>query len=124
MRADFRWGLLVAAYLLVPGSPMTAQDEPSEATGIELIGNVRFQPLDEDSDGLAEALAADVEVRLNRAGEYTLVGQLWQDGQRIANRPFWESASKIRAVLDEDRGTYTVREGHTVDGITFTTEPP
>ncbi len=111
-RNGVRVVLLLAQFFSLTSS-MAAQDDLPEAvvrtTAIELAGNVRCALLDEDSDGLAETLAVDVEVRLNKAGEYTLVGQLRKDGQRIANRPAWESARTVRAAVDEIRGTYRAR---------------
>ncbi len=112
-RGEHGAGVVLLAHLFILTLPMAAQGElpgaVAKTTDIELIGNVRFQLLDEDSDGLAEALAVDVEARLNAAGKYALIGLLSKGGRQIANRPAWESMSKIRATLDEKRGTYPVR---------------
>ncbi len=77
-------------------------------TDIEFTGNVAFDLLDDDLDGFAEALTADVEVQLNAAGEYVIRGRLVSAGQLVANRPAWESMSPVRATLDEISGTYSV----------------
>lgn len=52
-----------------------------------LTGQVKFSVVDEDSDGLAEALAADVEVSVLVEGQYILSGWLSKDGEPIAMTP-------------------------------------
>lgn len=75
---------------------------------ITFTGNATFDLLDADLDGIAEALTAEVEVQLNAAGQYTILGTLQKGGQPIANRPSWESMLPVEATLDRISGTYTV----------------
>ncbi len=111
----YTWGDF--AYKAPPRlAPLSAQPAPfdmigtprAQTTDIEFTGDVTFDVLDDDLDGLAEALTADVEVQLNAAGEYVIRGRLISGGQLVANRPAWESMSAVRATLDEISGTYSV----------------
>ncbi len=85
-----------------------ANQPKSETQDITFTGDVTFAPVDDDLDGIAEALSADVEVKLATAGQYTVLGTLRKGGQLIANRPSWESMLPVRATLDEISGVYTV----------------
>lgn len=80
----------------------------TKASGISFTGNVSFDLLDDNLDGLAEALTAEVEVRLDAAGQYTVIGFLQKGGQPIASRPAWESMLPAEVTLDEISGTYDV----------------
>lgn len=80
----------------------------SATTDIEFTGNNTYNLIDNDLNGLAEALEANVEVRLNTTGQYTILGTLRKAGQLIANRPAWESMLPVRVVLNRIAGTYTV----------------
>ncbi len=75
---------------------------------IEILGAVDWSLEDEDQNGLAETLVAQVEVRLHTAGEYTVSGTLEKDGSPLAHRPSWESMLSSKVLLDEISGTYTV----------------
>jgi hypothetical protein len=79
-----------------------------EAPGIVFTGDVEFELLDEDLDGVAEGLIAEVEVEVDAMGQYTITGQLEKSGQLIANRPFWESMLSTEAKIDEISGIYDV----------------
>ncbi len=97
---------------LVPATARAFQGltvQPAAATtDIEFTGNATYNLVDDNLDGLAEALRANVEVRLNTSGQYTILGTLRKGGQLIANRPSWESMLPVRAVLNQISGTYTV----------------
>ncbi|MCP4659986.1 MAG: DUF11 domain-containing protein [bacterium] len=80
----------------------------AKTTDIEFTGNATYDLLDDDLDGFAEALIANVEIRLNTTGEYTIIGELQKGGKLIANRPAWESMMLVRTNLDEISGTYMV----------------
>ena len=86
-----------------------ASESMDEKAAVELTGNATYDLIDDDANGLAEALAADVEVRLHAAGEYTFVAHLSKNGRQIAYRPAWESALTVRATLDAISGSHTVR---------------
>ncbi len=80
----------------------------SATTDIAFTGNATYNLVDEDVNGLAEALTADVEVRIDTSGQYTILGTLRKAGQLIANRPSWESMLPVRVTLNRNPGTYTV----------------
>lgn len=94
------------------GSAPIVQGLPSaltaEATEIAFTGDATFNLLDEDLNGLAEALTVDVEVQLNTAGEYLIQAFLQKGEELIANRPAWESMLPVGATIDQISGTYTV----------------
>lgn len=92
---------------LAPGVRSMTQ-ATSATTDIEFTGNATYNLVDEDLDGLAEALEANVEVRLNTSGQYTILGTLRKGGQVIANRPAWKSSLPVRVTLNQISGTYTV----------------
>lgn len=83
------------------------QSTPAKSD-IAFTGNVSFDLLDGNLDGIAEALTADVEVQLNANGEYVILGTLEKGGKLVANQPSWESALPVEATLDRISGTYTV----------------
>ena len=85
-----------------------AGDAVSAVPDIEFTGNATYSPLDENLDGIAEALTAQVEVRLNTAGAYIVLATLEKGGQLIADRPAWESMLPVSVDLDQISGTYTV----------------
>lgn len=85
-----------------------ASQPASTTSDIEFTGNATYNLLDENQDGIAEALTAEVEVRLNAPGAYAILGTLEQGGQPIANRPSWESMHEVSAELDRISGTYTI----------------
>lgn len=91
----------------VPGQASLSAPRSSTAD-VAFTGNATFHPVDENLDGIAEALTAGVEVRVNSAGQYTIRGTLQKNGELIANRPSWESMLPVRATLDEIPGTYTI----------------
>ena len=97
-------------YKSPPGPIGQGPTGPPEAqtTDVSFTGNATHMPVDDDADGFAEALRADVEVELAVGGQYTILGFLQKAGQPIANRPSWESMLPVSASLDEIPGTYTV----------------
>lgn len=81
---------------------------PTSAAAPDLTGSASFDPVDEDVDGLFEALTAEVEVVLDVNGEHTVFGTLQKAGQVVANRPAWESMLPTSETIDEIAGTRTV----------------
>ncbi len=82
--------------------------QPAQTADIAFTGTAGYDLVDDDTDGLAEALRADVEVRLDVGGQYLVLAFLEKAGQPIANRPDWESMLPVEARLDEIAGTYDV----------------
>lgn len=80
----------------------------SSESGIEFTGNVDFDLVDDDLNGLAEALTAEVEVRLHGSGRYMIFGTLEKGGQLVANGPAWESALFVTGTIDGISGTHSV----------------
>ncbi len=75
---------------------------------IKFTGHTTFSTVDDNGDGLAEAVIAEVEVKILTGGEYSFIGTLKKNGQVIANRPFFESAISSTAFLNEGIGLYTI----------------
>jgi hypothetical protein len=73
-----------------------------------IFGATTFSTVDENDDGLAEAVIAEVEVEILTAGKYSFLGSLKKNGRNIANIPFFESANFSNAHLNEDPGLYTI----------------
>lgn len=89
-------------------APKDLMTAASTTTDIEFTGNATYGLLDENLDGLADALTAAVEVRLNAGGEYVILASLEKAGQPVADRPAWESMLAVSADLNQIPGTYTV----------------
>lgn len=89
------------------GKGLVPQATPAKAN-IRFTGNVTFNLVDGDLDGIAEALEAEVEVQLSANGEYVVMGTLAKGGVPIANQASWESSMPVEATLDEISGTYHV----------------
>lgn len=88
------------ASLVNPSTPAT--------TDIAFTGNATYDLLDDNLDGIAEALTVDVEVRLNTSGQYLILGTLEKGGQPIADLPVWEAVQPVSTTFDGIAGTYTV----------------
>jgi hypothetical protein len=84
---------------------------------IKFTGNTTFNTVDDNGDGLAEAIIAVVEVEILVGGEYSFIGSLKKNGQNIANRPFFESAGFSNATLNEAPGFYTISLGFSGEQI-------
>ena len=82
--------------------------ERSKESDIKFTGNVTYRTVDKNGDGIAEQLAADVEVEILTAGEYTVVGRLKKGGQMIANRPNFDSMLFSKAPLNGAPGLHSV----------------
>jgi len=79
---------------------------PSTGGNLEFTGQVAFTTVDEDSNGLAEALAVDAEVRVLEAGKYRISGYLSRQGEFITNGPRRTSPRFSTVFLDVAPGTY------------------
>jgi hypothetical protein len=73
---------------------------------LEFSGQAAFSTVDEDSNGLAEALAVDAEVRVLEAGQYLIGGELSRQGEFISNGPRSTSPLFSDYVLEAGPGTY------------------
>ncbi len=72
---------------------------------ILFTGNTSFRTVDDNGDGLAEAVIAEVEVKILTAGKYSFLGFLKKNGRNIAkNRPFFRTAIFSTASLNEGLG--------------------
>ncbi len=72
-------------------------------------GSTTFSRVDDNDDGLAEAVVADVAVEIITEGEYKFIGILKKNGQVIADIPFFHSPVLMNtATLNEGPGFYTV----------------
>lgn len=75
---------------------------------LRFTGNNTFTGVDDDDDGLFEALLVNVEVQSPDPGEYALFGRLQKDGALVANRPMFESALFSFAAFENGSGTHQV----------------
>ena len=99
----------------LPGAPLVAQkvaqavgNVAAAAVGAQVIGSVVFRQIDANGDGLAEQVAADIDLQIVSAGIYTLKGVL-KKGQRIvANRPVFESMQASAVDLNASPGVRRV----------------
>jgi predicted outer membrane repeat protein len=82
--------------------PFTASSAPS------LTGQISWRLIDADGDGLADQLAADVEVELPEPGALALSGELERDGVLVANSPAFKTQTLTTALIDGVAGVNTV----------------
>ncbi|RKZ44344.1 MAG: hypothetical protein DRR16_26960 [Candidatus Parabeggiatoa sp. nov. 3] len=98
-------------YTLPPVSRVSQKHTENAAMdiqGIQFTGNVSFNLLDEDNDNLIEAVDADVEVKILKAGNYSIDGILRKNGQLIADQPAFNRAILSQATITESPGIYTI----------------
>ena len=74
---------------------------PAAFTGFapSFTGRAIYQSVDADADGLAEQLAAEIEVDLPEAGNYLVTGSLARDGNPVAHLPTFQAVVESRAEL-------------------------
>ncbi len=76
---------LLSCCLLLAVSPSASSASPGRT--LEFTGQATFATVDEDSNGLAEALAIDAWVTVLEAGEYAISGSLNRQGELISMGP-------------------------------------
>lgn len=75
---------------------------------IRFPNDITFRAVDEDSNGFAEALIADIPVELLTAGTYGFTGSLQKEGQAIAIAPAFSDTRLSSTTISEKPGIYTV----------------
>jgi hypothetical protein len=78
-------------------------------SGLQFTHTVTYFLIDDDGNGIAEGLAADVEVDILRAGEYVIAGTLDSGSIRISHRPRTETLLGSLGHVLGVPGRYTVR---------------
>ncbi|GEM_PF-7009774 len=71
-------------------SRISAPEATNKRPALRFTGNATVRNVDENGDGFAEAIIADVEVEIITAGMYSIRGSLKKNGQIIANRPAFD----------------------------------
>jgi hypothetical protein len=93
--------------------PLDPQTELSDTTNmsaqnLQFTGNNTFTEVDNNGDGLFEALQVNVEVQTSASGEYTIFGVLEKGGTNIADRPTFESMLFTAATFTNGAATHNV----------------
>lgn len=91
-------------------------DPPARLSGTKTIsaqnpqftGNNTFTEVDNNGDGLFEALLVNVEVQSSAPGEYSIFGVLQKGGADIANRPAFESMMFTTATFANGSATHNI----------------
>lgn len=91
-------------------------DPPARLSGTKTIsaqnpqftGNNTFTDVDNNGDGLFEALLVNVEVQSSAPGEYSIFGVLQKGGADIANRPAFESMMFTTATFANGSATHKI----------------
>ncbi|MDL2269383.1 hypothetical protein LJC71_06330 [Desulfosarcina sp. OttesenSCG-928-A07] len=79
-----------------PGSEKTEKkesDDPSPGFGetrMRIMDEIVFAPVDEDGDGLFDALIVRVDVEILYAGFYSITGVLRKNGEIVADKPVFD----------------------------------
>jgi len=90
-------------------------DQPGQLTSastggnFEFTGQVAFETVDRDSNGLAEDLAMNAEFRVLEAGKYVIKGVLSHHGNFISHSPRFGSPRFSSYFFDGAPGTYVAR---------------
>ena len=77
-------------------------------TGFQFPGGANYQPVDANGDGIYEALTVDVDLDIQTAGTYTVLGALQKGTTLIANRPSNNSQLFTQVSFTAEPGTRTV----------------
>lgn len=82
--------------------------ETMSAQTLQFTGNNTFTGVDDDGDGLFEALLVNVEVQTSVSGEYSISGFLEKGNTSIANTPSFWSMGLTHATFANGAGTHSV----------------
>ena len=86
----------------------TTRESVNENPTIRFTGNNTVRKVDDNGDGFAERLVADVEVEILTTGSYSIRGILKKDKQIIATTPTFSSGLWSGVIFNETPGIYTV----------------
>lgn len=92
-----------------PGTPLvTAVTNMAISPDVEIASTAIYSTLDVDSNGVYEALIANVDITIITPGTYLVRGILTKNGAVISNQPVFETQLNPRITVGDQPGIYNV----------------
>ncbi|MCI5148065.1 MAG: hypothetical protein D3916_01425 [Candidatus Electrothrix sp. MAN1_4] len=89
-------------------SKTTAMATTTQAsTELRITDSYSFAPVDDDGNGIFDALVAKIDVEVLTPGFYTVTGMLMKNGKTISDQPAFEHAQPTQVFIGDALGIHT-----------------
>jgi hypothetical protein len=104
------WRVTKAYKVAAGGSPLATGETMAVAptsTELTITGNASYDTVDDNNDGIAEAVIANVEIQVLTAGTYLISGTLEKNGQVVSTQPRLSTPQPTSDTITGAPGLYT-----------------
>lgn len=77
------------------------------STELRITDSYSFAPVDDDGNGIFDALVAKIDVEVLTPGFYTVTGMLMKNGKTISDQPAFEHAQPTQVFIGDELGIHT-----------------